>query len=73
MDIVDRLEFKHLLEPLSLLREAADTIICERLVSDKLYRALRLAVDFPDRSEFRIIEEALNSYEMARLTHSENE
>ena len=73
MDIVDRLEFKHLLEPVTLLREAADAIICERLVSDKLHRALRLAVDYPDRSDYRVIEEALNSYEMARLTHSEHE
>lgn len=67
MDIVDRLEFKHLLYPDNLLSESADAIISERLISDKLYRALRLAIGMGPQDNHPVVNEALNSYEMARL------
>lgn len=70
MDIVDRLEFKHLLNPDALLREAADVISSERLVADKLHRALILSFDDSPAavaSTAAVIQEALNCYEMARL------
>lgn len=68
MDLLSRLESLFESTDNALIREASDAIALERLLSDKLYRALKMSESgdhsVPNQS---IIDEAMFFYELSRL------
>lgn len=68
MDIVDQIDNLAFRTPGDIFERAADTIVLERLIADKLYRALNTAISGSraDSEANGIISEALWAYEMAR-------
>jgi len=64
-DIVDELDFRSTLKHDPMYVRAADALVTERLIADKLYRAISIHLDKPDEHSAQLVEEALLSYRLA--------
>ena len=65
MDILDELEFLHLLNPKDIYVKAGDAIALERQVADKLFRAINELLPLIDHPS-SVVMEAIESYEIVR-------
>lgn len=65
MDILDELEFLHLLNPKDIYVKASDAIALERQVADKLFRAINELLPLINYLP-PVVVEAIESYEIVR-------
>lgn len=69
MDIVEQIENIPFRVPGDIFDRACDSIIMERLIADKLYRALNSILDATGANEYAmpVVLDALESYALTRL------